>query len=169
MFCERPKRTRLRDRKPALGARPRGRLKWRQMLSKFGKHMSPSEHVCGTRCAARRECCSRSESRWRHRRARVRGQPRGAVRVRETSSAGIARHEGRVSNAHWLAWGIPRKRAVNAINGATLRPHVSAIRKGRANCKPPPWRCKDGRALPRVDEARPGCSEHPRRGQRSIS
>ena len=149
VFCEWPKRVCLHDREPTLkrsvlGTRHQhGRLKWRRIgSSEFGKHMFPCEHVCGARCAARRECCSRSarsESRWRHSRARVRGKPRGAVRVRVTSWAGIAQHEGQVSNARWLTWGMARKRACGAVNGATLRSYVLAKQRGRACCKPPPW------------------------------
>ena len=76
VFCERPKRARLRDRKPALkrlvpGTKPaRARLKGR--LCEFGKHGSPCERVCGASRAARRVFCSRnarSESPGRHARA----------------------------------------------------------------------------------------------------
>ena len=93
--------------RPVIGTKPpRGRLKWKQIeLCEFGKHVAPCELVYRGRRAARRECCSRSvrsESRWRHRRVRVRGKPRGAVRVRVTSSAGIVQHEGQVSSARWL-------------------------------------------------------------------
>ena len=149
VFCERPKLARLRDREPALkrsapGTRPRGQLKWRRIeLFEFGKHGFPRGHACEARCAARRERGLRdvrSGFPGRHGRARLNGNR--AVHVRVTSSVGIARHEGWVSNARCLAWGIPRKRAVNAINGATLWLHVSAERRGRACCKPPPWRRK---------------------------
>ena len=159
VFCEQPKRTRLRDRKPtlkcsALGKRPRGRLKLRQILSKFGNHMSPCEHVHGAGCAARCECCSRdawSGSPGRHSRSRLRCKPRGAVRVRVTSP-GISQHEGRVSSARWLTWWIARKRALGTISRATLRFKLSANGRGRASCKPPPWRCK---AFAQVPDRRP--------------
>ena len=58
---------------------------------------------------------------------------------------------------------------VSDSDGETLHPPVSAKPKERVRCRPPPWRCKGCRALPRVHEARPGCSEHPRLGQTSIS
>ena len=90
VFCERPRRARLRDReatskRSAIGMkRPRGQLEWWR-LCEFGKHVSPCEHVRRGRCALGHECCSRNESRWRHRRARLRCKPRGAARVRVTS------------------------------------------------------------------------------------
>ena len=172
VFCERPKRGRLSDQEPALkrsalDLRPgRGRLKWRQMLSKFGKHMSACKHVYGARRAACREYCLRDESR-RHLRAREHGKPCGAVRVRVTSSR-FALHEGQVSSAWWLTWWMAQKRTVNAIDRTMLRSHASAKHRGRASCKPPPWRRKARRALPRVDDHRPGCSEHPHRGKGAL-
>ena len=111
---------------------------------------------------------ARSESRVRHDWARLHCKPRGAVRVRMISP-GIMQHEGRVSNARWLTWRMARKRALGAINRATSRFKLSANGRGRASCKPPPWRCKAYRAFARVADPWPGCSEHPRRGQRSTS
>ena len=148
MFCEWPRHARLHGREPALkrpviGTKPPcGRLKWRQWCE-FGKHVSPCEHMRRGRRAVGRECCSwnaRNESRWRHYWARLRCKPRGVVRVRVTSP-GIAKHEGQVRNSR-LTWWMARKRTCNAINGATLRFQLSHKQKGRANCKPPPWRCK---------------------------
>jgi len=166
VFCERPRHTRLRIRKPAqkrpvIGTRPsRGRLKWRgSEWCEFGKHMSPCEHVRRGRCAVGRKCCSRSESQWRHSQFRLRGKLRRAFLVRVTS-LGIAQHEGQVRNAQ-VTWWMTRKRAHCAIDGATLRSDVSPKRKGRAKCKPPPWRSKVRRALLRVNDSMPGCSEHP--------
>ena len=149
--------------RPVIGTKPpRGWLKWRRLCG-FGKHVSPCEHVRRGRRAGGRECCSRnarSESRWRHREARLRCKPHGAARVR-VMSPGIARHKGHVNSAQCSTWWMARKRALGAINRATLRFKLSAKRKGRANCKPPP--------CARVPDPQPGCSEHPRRGQRSIS
>ena len=162
--CERPRRARLRDRelalkRPVIGTKPpRGWLKWRQWCE-FGKHVSPCEHMRRGRCAVGCEWCSqdaRNVSR-RRRRARVR-----------VTSAGIAQHEGQVRNAR-LTWWMARKRTCNAIDGATLCFQLSPERRGRASCKPPPWRCKAYRALARVPDPRPGGSEHPRRGQRRTS
>ena len=140
VFCEPLKRGRLHDGKPVLkrsapGTRPEcGRLKWRQIeeSSEFGKSMAPCEHVYEARRAARRERCSRdarSESRGRHGRARVRGRPHGAGRVRVTST-GIAQHEGQVGNARWFTWWMARERALDAINVVTLRPSRIGQTKG---------------------------------------
>ena len=134
VFCEWSKRARLCDQEPALkrpviGTKPpRGRLKWRQWCE-FGKHVAPCEHVCEASRAARSEWNSRNVSRRRR---------RACVRV---TSAGIAQHEGQVRNAR-LTWWMARKRTCNAIDGVTLRFQLSHKQKGRANCKPPPWRCK---------------------------
>ena len=103
----------------------RGRLKWKRTegLIELGKSISPCEHVYGAQRAAHHEWCSRdvrNESRRQHHRAPVRGKPHRASRVRVTS-AGISQHEGQVCNAQWFTWRIARKRAFNAINGATLR------------------------------------------------
>ena len=98
--CERPRRARLRDREPALkrpviGTKPpRGRLKWRRSeWCEFGKHVAPCDHVHG----GGRDTWS--ESRGPHSQFRLRGKLRRVVRVRVTSSAGIARHEGHVNRA----------------------------------------------------------------------
>ena len=40
------------------------------------------------------------------------------------TSVGISQHEGQVWNARWFTWGIPRKRAINVIDGVSLRPHA---------------------------------------------
>ena len=158
-FSERPGRARLKKparERPAFWKRPsRGRLKWR-LWSEFGKHVAPCEHVHGGRRAAW------SESRWRHgqpRGFRVRSEPREAGRVRVTSSA---RNESRVTSVRFT-WGTPRKRALVAIGGTTIRFYyrpngedvIIAHRKGRANCRPPSWSCAPGTRGPA------GCSEHP--------
>ena len=168
-FSERPGRARLRKparERPAFCKRPsRGWLKWR-LRGEFGKHVAPCEHVHGGRRAAR------SESRRHHvkpRVFRVRSEPREAGRVRVTSSA---RHESRITSVRFT-WGTPRKRALVAIGGATIRfnyrPNggdvIIAQRKGRASWKPPPWRCKTKKkSLAPSTRPRPGCGKHPRLG-----
>jgi len=173
VFCERPKRARLRDQEPVLkrlvhGAKPaRARLKGR--LCEFGKHESPCERVCGASRAARRVFCSRnarSESPGRHARAGLHGKPRWFhVRV---MSPWISQHESQVSGAQ-LTWWMARKRAHGAIDGATLRYYVSPERRGGACCKPPPWRRKDGRAMPEYTMPRRDVVNILAPGQRSIS
>ena len=64
VFCERPKRARLRDRKPALkclvhGTKP-ARAPFKGRLCEFGKHGSPCKRMCGASRAARRVFCSRN-------------------------------------------------------------------------------------------------------------
>ena len=153
MFCGRPKRTRLRIRKPAwkrlvLGTKPaHARLKWRRCCE-FEKHVAPCEPVYRGPRAARRKYCSRDaqsgspgrhgRSPGRHSRSRLRCKPRGAVCERVTSP-GISQHELRVSGARCFTWQTARERAVVAINGATLCCYFSPKRKGHVNCRPPPW------------------------------
>ena len=149
-FSERPSRTRLRGGNPARkrsaldSTRPCGRLKWRRVLFEFGKQGSPCERVCEASRAVRRVFRlrnARSEPPGRHARAGLHGKPcrfRGRVTL-----PGISQRELRVSCTRWLAWGIPRKRALFVMRRATTRLHVSADRRDeRASCRPPPWRCK---------------------------
>jgi len=144
MCCKRPKSARLRDRNPALKRLVRGmkpacaQLKGR--LCEFGKHGSPCERMCGASRAACHVFCSRnvqSESPGRHARAGLRGEPR-RFRVRVTSPR-ICQRKLQVSSAHRPACRLAQKRVFVAINGATLRSYLSPERKGRANCRPPPW------------------------------
>jgi len=148
---------RLHDQNLALKRLVRGtklahaRLKGR--LCEFGKHGSQCECMCVASRAACHVFCSRnawSEFPGRHARAGLHGKPR-RFRVRVTSP-GISQRELQVSSTHRPAWRMAQRRVLVAINGATLRPHVSPIWRGRACCKPPPWRRKDGRALLRVHD-----------------
>ena len=148
----RPARARLRDPawKPSTSdtSRPRGRLKWWRVLMEFGTRGFPRGRVCGASRAACRVFCSRSGFLGRCARANLHGKPRRfGMRV---TSPGISRHEGRVNSARCPAWGIPRKRALIAIDRVTSWLHGSAIggdvsiahKDERASRKPPPWRCR---------------------------
>jgi len=149
VFCEWPKHARLRDRKPAperlvRGTKPpRARLKGR--LYEFETDGSTCGRVCEAPRAACRVFCSRSargESPGRNARAGLHGKPR-RFGVRVTSSVGTSRCELRASSARWLAWRIPRKRALGAISRVMTSLHVSPDRRDeRASRRPPPGRCK---------------------------
>ena len=134
-FSERPSRACLRGGNPARkrsawdSRRPRWQLKWRRVLVEFGKQGSTCERVCEAPRAACRVFCSRkarSGFPGRCARAGLHGKPR-RFGVRVTSSAGASLRELQANSARWLAWGIPRKRALSAISRVTSWLHVSPV------------------------------------------
>ena len=132
-LSERPSRARLRGGNPARkrsawdSTRPRGRLKWRQVLFEFGKQGSPCERMCEAPRAACHVFCSRNTRSGfpgRYARAGLHGKPhRFGVRV--TSSAQTSRRELRAIGARCPVWGIPQKRVLIVMHRATTRPRLS--------------------------------------------